>query len=442
MLMKRFSIIYLVIATFIALTGCVREIDQIGLNLQDGNILLGNNYYDTTTIVAYSARNDSLVTSNLANCIVGCVNDPVFGKTIAGFYTQFELKSGGVSFGSGATLDSIRLNLRYAGFFGDTLSLITLDVYELDDELKDSVYYNYSSSQVLMENLTYQRSYTLRPQPTTYIAVDTGYVPSYFSIRLADELGQRIMDHGKFDAAADFQQFFKGLYVTARNSSSTGNLVYVALTASLSGLEIHYTENNVHKKYTFPVAKNCKYYTSFDHNDYNNASMDFKNQVLNGRRDLGDAVLYAQATAGVKTVIKMPYLKESLKNITDKKVVINKAELVISNISNDPEYYYMPYNLGLQAIDNDGSLLRLPDDASLTSSAYFGGIYDEKKKEYRFRITRYVQQVMNGVLPNNGINLVVSGASVRANRLIFCGPNPGEFNNDKRLRLEVYYTTY
>ena len=440
--MKRFSIIYLVIATFIALTGCVREIDQIGLNLQDGNILLGNNYYDTTTIVAYSALNDSLVTSNMANCIVGCVNDPVFGRTIASFYTQFELKSGGVTFTNEAVLDSVTLNLRYAGFFGDTLSPITLEVYELNEALDDSLYYNYSSSNTNLENLTYQRSYTLRPKPTTYIAVDTGYVPSYFSIRLSDELGQRIMSREKFSTATDFQEFFHGLHVTARNSSSTGNLVYVALTASLSGLEIHYTEKGIHKTYTFPVAKNCKYYTSFDHNDYNNASMDFKKQVLNGQRELGNAVLYAQATAGVKTVIKMPYLKESLKNITDKKVVINKAELVISNISNDPDYFNTPYNLGLQAISNDGSLLKLPDDASLTSSAYFGGTYNEKTREYRFRITRYVQQVMNGILPNNGINLVVSGASVRANRLIFCGPNPGELNHDKRLRLEIYYTTY
>lgn len=441
--MKRFSIIYLFLAALMALSACVREIDQIGLNLQDGNMLLGNNYNDSTTIIAYSTRNDSLVTSKVANCIVGCVNDPVFGRTVAGFYTQFELKSGSVDFTAGATIDSVRLSLRYSGFFGDTLSPITLEVYEVQDDMKDSLYYNYSTSPADVINLTYQRSYTLRPKPTTYIAVDTGYVPSYFSIRLADELGQRFLDKRTFSNIEDVRNCLKGLYVTARSSSSTGNLVYVALTAALSGLEIHYTENGgAHKSYTFPIAKNCMYYSHFDHNDYNNASMDFKSQVLNGHKELGDKVLYAQATAGVKTVIKMPYLQQSLKNIANKKVVINKAELVITNISNDPDYYNTPYNLSLQAIGNDGSLLKLPDDASLTSSAYFGGIYNEKKKEYRFRITRYVQQVMNGVLPNNGINLVVSGASVRANRLIFCGPKPDEFDYDKRLRLEISYTTY
>ena len=39
----------------------------------------------------------------------------------------------------------------------------------------------------------------------------------------------------------------------------------------------------------------------------------------------------------------------------------------------------------------------------------------------------------------NTVNLVVRGSSVRANRLIFGGTG---LDNDKRLRLEIAYTTY
>lgn len=442
--MKRFFFICLIIASLGFFTSCVREIDQIGLNLQDGNILLGNNYFDTTTVVAYSTLNDSINTKKLANCVVGCVNDPVFGRTTAGFYTQFELESSSVKFGNHATLDSVCLNLRYAGFYGDTLSPITLQVYEVTEALDDSLYYEYSTSQVSYSNLTHQRNFTLYPRPTTRIAKDTGYVPAYFSIRLNDELGQRFLDNqGRLGSTSDFQDFFKGIYVTAKSSSATGNLVYISLTAALSGLTIHYKDDNgISKSYTFPIGKNSNYYTHFDHNDYNNASSDFKKQVLNGDKKLGNKVLYAQASGGVKTTIQFPNLTNIFPK--DAKVIINKAELVVTNISNDAAYYYMPYNLSLQAIGNNGTLLKLPDDGSLTSAEYFGGTYNESKKEYRFRITKYVQQLLlqSPTYPNNGINLVVSGAGVRANRLIFCGPNPGEADMDKRLRLEIYYTTY
>ena len=80
-----------------------------------------------------------------------------------------------------------------------------------------------------------------------------------------------------------------------------------------------------------------------------------------------------------------------------------------------------------------------PDDASLTSSSYFGGIYDEKTKEYRFRITNYVQQKLKQESSDVGLNIVVSGAGVRGNRLVFRGTD--ELYSD-RARLEIYYTEY
>jgi hypothetical protein len=76
-----------------------------------------------------------------------------------------------------------------------------------------------------------------------------------------------------------------------------------------------------------------------------------------------------------------------------------------------------------------------------TSESYFGGKYDASTKEYRFRITKYIQQlVQDSLINNNEINLVVNGAGIRANRLTFYGTNPDDFS--KRLRLELSYTTY
>ena len=116
--------------------------------------------------------------------------------------------------------------------------------------------------------------------------------------------------------------------------------------------------------------------------------------------------------------------------------------MVISNISEDEAYFFNPSNLGLQWVKSDNSIAYLPDDAIYTSSSYFGGSYDAAKKEYRFRITKYIQQLVLEQKADNGINLVVNGAGIRGNRLVFCGPNPDALLRDKRLRLELSYTTY
>ncbi|MBO4381460.1 MAG: hypothetical protein J5799_00820, partial [Bacteroidales bacterium] len=99
-----------------------------------------------------------------------------------------------------------------------------------------------------------------------------------------------------------------------------------------------------------------------------------------------------------------------------------------------------PTALTLQGIKPDGSITYLPDDEYYTSSSHFGGSYDKAAHEYRFRITRYVQAIVQGNSDlTDSINLVVRGSAVRANRLVFGGTN---LNNDQRLRLEISYTTF
>ena len=63
-----------------------------------------------------------------------------------------------------------------------------------------------------------------------------------------------------------------------------------------------------------------------------------------------------------------------------------------------------------------------------------------KNHEYRFRITRYVQQL---ILQQNDwsdcINLVVRGSAVRPHRLVFDGTDSA---SPTRLRLEIAYSTF
>ena len=439
--MKR--LLFCCLSLLILFSACKKEQDIIGLELQDEDALLGNAFCDTVSITAFSLRQDSIVTKNLANCTFGCINDPIFGKTTASFYTQFDLSGSNIDFGTSPTLDSVIFTLPYTGYYGDTTSTLTIRIYELTEALSsDETYYQFSTTAHSSSNLTYEGTHTLTPKPTTGVYLDSALSDPQIRIRLTNTFGtNRILNNASLTDNTAFQNDLKGFYVTVESTTGSGCLIYSNLLSSLAGLTVYYKNANHEnqQKYTFSISSsNCIFYTNYNHYDYAGASADLKNQIMNGQVELGKSTLYLQGTAGVMTRIKFPNLAGSF----EKNIIINKAELVISDLADDDEPLAPPAELGLQLVRTDNQLGYLPDDKIYTSASYFGGTYDSDKKEYRFRITKYVQQKLLSSSEDNGINIVVNGAGIRANRLVFCGPQPDEILKEKRLRLEIYYTTY
>lgn len=433
--MKKYFPSLLLITVIIILAGCKKDIDTIGLNLQDESLL--NADFIQVPVTAHSVFEDSIYTKNLLNNMLGYINDPVFGKTQAGFCSQFVLSGSNVSFDNiTPVIDSVVLTLQCSGYFGDTLSPMRVEVYELAEELSKSAYYNHDVSATTGGNLTYSNS-PIYPKPTTSVVIESTTSAAHLRIRLSDEFGRHLLQDCDLSSTSEFQKDFYGLLVNAQlvNPSQTGSLCYLSLTSAMSGISVYYSLDGVHKKYAFPISSACTRYNFFRH-DYSTASANLQNQLINGQTQLGETELYVQPTAGIKTHLNMPELPTLF---ADKNVVINKAELVITNISQDEVHLFNPYNLGLQLVNEDETTTYLPDDAVYTSTDYFGGIYDENTHEYRFRITNYVQKIIKKGIHDKGINIVVAGAGIRGNRLIFRGTD-GSYSD--RLRLDIYYTVY
>ena len=198
-----------------------------------------------------------------------------------------------------------------------------------------------------------------------------------------------------------------------------------------------YYHNNEKKglKHTFIVKDSSAYFYSIDHFNYADANASLKKQIIDNDYSETDKLLYLQASAGVKTLITFPYIKESFK---DKKVAINKAELVITRSDHDYSIFYQPPSLDMYYKKDTASSTAyyLPD--YLIGTDYFGGEYNTNKNEYRFRITRYIQNIIMGESENYPLHLVVKGAATKANRLVFYGTNPNDLKN--RLRLEITYS--
>jgi len=438
-----YSITFLLLSLMFFSQGCKKEINSIGLDLKDPNDLLNATFTDTVTLTAYSATNlylkDTLNTTGLVFNYLGCINDPVFGTTTASIYTQLVPSSYNINFDKSAKLDSIVLTLRYTGgFYGDTLNSFAIKVYELKENMSDKIYYQNNTIAYKQENLAGSAFY-LTPKPKTKVKVDTLLEP-HIRIRLSDELGNLFLKNAdKTKTAEIFKEFFKGLYISAEPFRNGGCLVNFSLVNALSGIQLYYKPNDTAKQQQFSYIisnTDAVRFNNYQHN-YEAGNPNFVAQVLNKDTVKGEKMLYVQSMGGVKTKIAFPNIKV-FKKINEGKIVINKAELVITNIGEDLDLYPNPVRLNIQAVNPSGKLVIIPD-AITGSSTYFGGGYDEKSKQYRFRITRYIQSIIQKEDYQPFIYLVADGAAAYANRLILNGTKP---TDGPRLRLEIYYTEY
>ncbi|MCL2290176.1 MAG: DUF4270 domain-containing protein [Bacteroidetes bacterium] len=428
---------FLLLCTILSVSqSCQKEPSSIGLNLKDRDDLLNAIFTDTATLIAYSVLEDTLNTTNLVHNFLGHIKDPIFGTTTAGIYTQLIPSGSNVNFGEAPQLDSIVLTLRYTGgFYGDTANPFTIRVYELTEPILSTTTYNQHSSLAHNgNNLTYNSDFQLKPTPNTRVRLDT-VAEAHVRIRLSDDLGHNFLQSASLMATADaFKNFFKGLYICAEPSQGNGSLVNFTLTNALSGIQLYYKDNGTARRFSFIVrSQEVDRFSVYEHN-YEIGNSDFVNQVLRNNTLLGEKILYAQSMGGVKTKITFPHLKA----LKDKNIAVNKAELVITNIGESLHLYPPPARLGISGINSAGINVIIPDE--LTGEAYFGGSYDAAKGEYRFRVTRYINEIIQRDNFQPSIYLVVRGAAANANRLLLSGTHPG--GTSPRLRLEIYYTEY
>lgn len=437
--MKKIIYCTLVLLTCIFLTSCRDDNSNIGLDLIDN--LMGTDFTDTITLEAYSILEDTINTTNMSANILGHISDPIFGESDAGIYTQLALTGGAVNFGKHPIIDSVVLTLQLSSYYGDTNSLVGIRVHQLSEDLNsEERYYQNSSVNYDPTPLNYSLSgYSI--QPNTTVVVDTGVYSAHLRVRLKQSFGQELLNH-QDDLNSDLQSYLKGLYIGAvSHTGSCGYMLISSMTSALSGIVLYYHNDSVQgMRYTLPCNDNCVRFTHINHQYNSSTSNDFLQEVVQNQHSVGSKVLYVQGGGGVKTRITFPYLENAFDHI-DKRVVIHRAELVITNVNAQESFLTHPVNLSLQGIGKSDSALRfLPDDDYYTSTSYFGGVYDAKNHEYRFRITRYVQQlILEQNDWSNSMYLIVRGSAVRPHRLVFDGTDPA---SPTRLRLEIAYSTY
>lgn len=415
--------------------------ENIGLPFIPGEDLLNAAFTDTLTLVAHTVKDDSLPTNKVTPLLLGNINDPIFGITQSSIFTQFSLSKTSPDFGTNPVLDSAVLSLVYnntggKGQYYGTLYPQKFDVYELSEAMSSTATYY---SDTLMPYYTTQQigSKTITLNIDSIDIGDTlPKYPPHLRVTLSKEMFQNFLDKpvytSSYSSNDNFKTVFRGIYVvsSANTPSGEGAILYMNMTNAYSRITLYYKNDSTDSLYYyFRITTDEARFSHFDH-DYS-MTTDVQNQ-LNTADNIPETKVFVQPMAGVRTKITMPYISDLFKN---GKISINKAELILPV---DPNSITTPFTAHAKLVatiaDSTYGPVIMPD--YFEGATYFGGDYDSTKKEYRFNIARYVQQVLNGTRKNQGLYIITNARPTTANRVQLMGGNA----LTNRMRLKISYT--
>ena len=437
---------FLLVAT---LFSCKKSAD-FGLEVQANQDILSANQTDSTSLITYSVYEDSLKTDELSGPnLIGSYADPSFGSLKTSIFTHIRLESPHDFRPSGSTtlddieVDSVILYLALDGHYGN-LGAQTFEVYQLDDDIyTDTTYYTNSSTNIKTTNLVASGQGLINPNPN---------VPGYVKGELADEAILRIpLSIADFalpimqqsgtttldgnDGEDEFIDWFKGLYITTNNTNQSineGAIFYADLLSNFSKITLFYRDVSGAAvdydtlTFDFNLNANCARYHKSE-KDY--ISSDVEAVIVDS--SLGQELFYVQSLGGCKGKIFFPFLNE----LTDSSVIINKAELVLPFQFYLLDAYAPPSTLILTSENDQGEAVFLPDFFENDH----GGSADLINKNYRFNITRYINEIVAGEKENIPLSIIASSSGIAANRAILNGFNTSKKDKPK---LILTYSNY
>jgi hypothetical protein len=374
--------------------------------------------------------------------MLGSLMDPIFGSTTVGLYMQYRLSAEAPDFGTNPSLDSIVLMIPYGKIYGDTNALQTLRIYELSQNIYfDSAYYSNRTAETYGIPIA---NYTFRYAPRDSLTIDGVKTAPHIRInlnKLTKYFGNKLLSTptGTLSTNVNFLGFMKGLYIESTRAQSGGALLSFDPTSSLSRI-IMYFHNAANDSLHFDFVGNslCARFNHFDHNQYLDATPEFRQQVIQHDTTQGKNNLFIQGLGGVRVRLRLPFLKDFGKS---GKIAVNSAILTIKNAETDTTLQ-PPVDLTLVVVDSAGHVGFLIDENE--GSYYFGGSYNTSARTYQYRITRHMQQVLDGKIKNYDMFLMANNPTANvlvANRVKLTGTKPQlpSFSAD-RIKLQVIYT--
>lgn len=449
--MRNWPIYFSALVFLVALFPACNEPTEIGIDVYPDPFSIKQ---DTLVVQSITVRENELASSSSSVYGVGDMNDPAYGKTTIGFYTQLNLGQSDVDFGDSPILDSAVLALDYQTVYGEETPNIKFQVFEVSSDLimdslylsnQDIGYYPIPVGQ-LNEIVNIEDSVALdgvNVLPHVRIPLEP-----FFGQRLLDQSGTSNLENNEF-----FVNYMKGLLITADSSSTAndGGVVFFDLNSLLSKMTLYYhnaEEDSL--SFDFFVGSTSVNFNNFEHN-YSGSLVE---AAINDPNPDNHQIVYIQSAAGVKARVSIPEL-EDYQNIA-----VTKATLVATQA-------YDPFNTDDRFAPSDDAIVFVAGDDGrniniadllfevdpfyfeeitnpFTSSGYFSddktSVYfpatGDSLNQWRWNIGFHVQEVIDGLRENKDLYIASVPSTNSANRTILATENYPDSSIQMKLILQ------
>jgi hypothetical protein len=406
---------------------CKKPENLLGKEVYDPDALLDVNGVDTFQLITYSEFEDSVISRQPNTVVLGSYHDPVFGPVDGSFYAQFRLEANNPNFGDVSTIaiDSVVMSMEYRDFYGEPTSEQRFEVYRIEEKMyEDSAYYTFSDLAIGSVSLVPPGKEMIKPEPAKRAIVGSDTLAPQLRIHLDTNYAREILNSSSAGTLANndaFLEVFKGLYVKTNNplwSSGSGSVLFLDFRDPDSKVTIYYRQAGESKKFSLLANNNCVY---FNHMEFNHVGTPIQQLVDNPQNGLTS--FFTQAGI-LRARVEFP----GVSNLSEK-TIIHRAMLYLplSYFNGHPLF---PSLVCVASIKIDGQ----KGQFALGSNQYSAAL-----KRYSFTLTSYIQDIVKGKFPNNGIYISALNFNSTVERVIFNGPNT---TNKDKPRLVITYTEF
>ncbi|OHX65298.1 DUF4270 family protein [Flammeovirga pacifica] len=428
-------------------------------------------YVDTLEIEILNMHIDSIATKNSNYLLAGYVDEGTqIGKTSTSSYTQLSIGSEeGLNF-EDRTLDSISFSiaLEKESIYGDTSKYITLEVYEItEDIIGDSTLY--FAEDTVKTDAVVLGSRTFKPSDVTSDTV---------KIQLDNKFGQKIIENAEYADQEDFASKIKGLALKVKrgNESAWCGKYSLENFGTVVTMNMHYLTDDSDQD-----TVRTQYYLGFSQR-FNNIT--YEPGTLTSGINVGDVIDSEQTNnkgfvfegTGLVASLKFPEVRNLFVKAPGtfsgddslREVHINKADLIITPIGvEDAEGKIFPadntpppalLNFGFK--DENGEIIRLSEtnrnyrylQSQYPSSGDHSISYSGNTQTYTSaKLATYLQersinQYYGLPLQDDGLVILPSQQNQNVRKLIFADDKSQMLHplngQTMRMRLVVYYAVF
>ncbi len=409
---------------------------DFGSFLEEGSALPIN--FDEVQMTAHTVPGDSILSWSESirrlSHVVGTLDDPIFGKSKAEIYWQFNLAA--IPDFTGAVLDSMVLSV---GF--DTAA-VGYGTYEIPQDIAVS---RISEQMFRTQEYFTDRNFMVEPDPLSIaedvipnkdtskvleprnLAIVTNLYGPQMRARLSDDFGNEFISYSDsiFDSNITFQETFFGLRLSP--SEETGGMINYTVIDPIDGarMSVYFTVNDTMGQYNIATSTQSVIHNYFEHDPTGSMAQQY---IDNGSTD--DTLLFVQSMGGPAA----EFVLTDLTNLEGSTVNSARLELTVAVLNPSDTSDFPPISqLSLAEVKDNGDLELVKDLADVfrgNEIRFFDGALqfdaDDGVYRYTLNIPQHVQRILDGEATNRMILTTLRPVS-EASRSIIYGPSHSKF---------------